>query len=635
MSAIVELAKAVLWLFRIIAAIISFAFGLASWAAPWRIRALFTQYSECRNIDDFTWSGFALFGVTLFDYITLVAGVFVCCTWRIFSMFADFKKELEEVRSPSKRSMSYRYQLRYCVWENLGEFLTELPFVLMAVLNTVMIWHAPFFWSNMLTFFRAGKKKRDYQEMIFGEMLVALAEFFLIPFGLFVALTCYRIPAVQEGLADVKATPQDLFKRLQNKVERRMVIVQQGMHVVLDLFVLLLSIILIVPFILRFTAVHRRVKKAREDKLRYHKFYHKVRIAVLENIALSFRELVGALAYCVLLPSVYRFYVAISSALEKCGDAADPRPHTEITSVVPELPEEGGGVKLHIKGKKPSDLVFTSAKLYVRDALFWEKLGDVMGSGVALVAKAFLPYNLTPNKGEVAADGKRDTLVAADFKAGETTFETTLFFDIGAKKKTVRKNLEKLGLRTSASFTIEFGDNHDGTLMQLTMTFGDLLDCEEKKKSLPLADTTSGYVVTEGGNYVNCITRLTSADIMKDAKKVQGELFCDVMTMPALIQLGLLLTDVLAILFFVLIHFVPWRAYAMYKNAFSPASIVKKRRALQHVKKLTGLIASKTSNAKILSEKMEEIVDKLGKSVKLNLPSKYSTELRRYWYARK
>ena len=625
LQALQTIARAVLLLLRILLALVSIPFGVVTLAVPWRTLAGIKMWCATQDgLNGFTFTNFKMFFYVVADLFTLVIFFITILTWRGPWMLKRMSKSAD--------SEEWDSDFRCPPWEAFGLFLTEIPVAIAVVLITVMFWHAPLFYYRLWD--GVHRRENHPKRWVFEELAAAGAEFLCVPFGLLILLTGYRI---RPTYAEFQRTPRIL--------SRIFYVLEQGVHIFIDLGVLLLALPVVLT-VLRLPALYTGVRDARMASVRtshsatypeqFQRHAQEVRKAVLHNLLLLPRELLGALAYCLLLPTVYRCYLAFASARDKCGDEADPTPHTELLSVVPEFPENG--VKLHLKGLKTADLKFTKAKLYLRDELFWKKVEDAFGGGMTLVAKSFLPLDLCPKGGAVGEDGKRDTLLAADFKEGETGFETTLFFDLPAKKKTICKKLLEIGKETHLSLVVEFGSSHDGTLFELQARIEDLISCAEEGKELPAARSRPYSAYT--GGVVSTVSTKTSAEIMASAKKVHGPHFCDVMTMPALIQLALFASDVLGLVFFVLMHVFFWRAYAMYKSMFATPEELQAQKVVRQLQKLVRTLEGKRTSMQAMLLRSNNIVDKLLKSgglLKVPTPSRgpyysYSYSYMSYYY---
>eukprot|EP01063_Lacrimia_lanifica_P015825 TRINITY_DN2248_c0_g3_i2.p1 TRINITY_DN2248_c0_g3~~TRINITY_DN2248_c0_g3_i2.p1 ORF type:complete len:1660 (+),score=520.72 TRINITY_DN2248_c0_g3_i2:66-5045(+) len=551
-SVLVSLAKGVLWIFRILLAMVMTLFWLASFFAPWRwywnVKAANKASAESLE----AWDAFCCYSFWIAIWETLTLAVFLVdvCTWRSYFLLGTLCHE--DIFDHTDNDIGLNTKLYETVWFNFGCIFRDIFFSILVVLNTVMFWGAPRFWSNFMGGWKDDVRARKRCEQILKDFGESAMEIYLMPMALIILLTCYRAAPCWR---DVKG---------QNKSVRRNKVTEHFCLLLAD-FGCLILLIIECALIIRIPAIVRDFRTAGDAWDRRH--------AVLRNFPKAFRELLAFAVYLLLLPSVYRFYLALASALQQCGDEADPTPHTQLTSVAPTFPE-GGGLHLAIKGHKPKDLAVQHAKLYLRDASYWDKVGSVMGSTVATVGKSFLPIDLTAKKSHVVMD-------TAAFTLGATSFDAALVLKGKTKKSTIVKKLGELGGGTFLQIVIEFGADHDGTLMVLECTHDELLAAAEAGGSIPLPGRHS---------WTRDLTKASSAEMVKGGTKKKGALFCDVMAVPALIQLGYLLVDIVALCLFLLLHLIPWRVFSLYQSILGHRDIPKHRDSIRALRKAVSVM---------------------------------------------
>eukprot|EP01060_Flectonema_neradi_P036370 TRINITY_DN6976_c0_g3_i2.p1 TRINITY_DN6976_c0_g3~~TRINITY_DN6976_c0_g3_i2.p1 ORF type:complete len:1544 (+),score=194.48 TRINITY_DN6976_c0_g3_i2:62-4693(+) len=559
---LVNLAKGILWVLRIILAAVSFVLGLCSCFVPWRIPSLTHYCKDVKNINDFTVVGFCLMGCSLLDVLTSILFVLTLPTWRMPRMFSKFKNHCEFPGS------IYKPHNREAVLTSFGYFLSDLPFIFMAILTHIAFWriillwgkirHSPDEWKNSVwdvfkiavtdipcgivaillvlipwrlrKAIRLTNKKSDdeyaWKKVVLIQFAKGLTELILVPFMIPVLLTGYRVKNTWNLLKKLQDTDEeDSSERCDIKLS----IMREGCMVFID-FGCLILVILTVFMVLRISALIHFFRNKEPGKP-----LEQPRKEILRNFLLSFRELLALLVYFVLLACPYRFWFAFSSTKDASSSAADPRPHTVVSTMRVEYPSEGG-IKIHLCGTKLANLQFKTAKLYIKGDDFWKALG-----GMSTIAKTFLPLKLGA-----------DVLKVEDFCTQDTEFETTLHFKV-AKEKVFRKHItETVGSSQSLHIAVEF-DNQSGTLFDLTFVLGELLRGPE-------------HSVTVSQPVFLFDSSQTSDALRSAAKKVPGQLVCDVMAMPAFIQFGFMLVDFLALFLFIALHLVPTRVYTLYRR---------------------------------------------------------------------
>eukprot|EP01064_Diplonema_japonicum_P026912 TRINITY_DN3851_c2_g1_i1.p1 TRINITY_DN3851_c2_g1~~TRINITY_DN3851_c2_g1_i1.p1 ORF type:complete len:1492 (+),score=343.43 TRINITY_DN3851_c2_g1_i1:58-4533(+) len=560
MNVLVEIAKGVFLILRIFFALLSTIVGLASFIVPWRIVPGILTMADSENHDLNEWiiCMWGLFMFTIFEIFSLIVFVLTLFTWRNVRMVRKIRKKWKNT-CISDLSLHYNYKTRLAVWGQFFSFIRDIPFFIMILLSTAMIWRAPFFYDHLISGWKKGVSGDKRREQIFVDTMIGIADIFLIPVGLLVLLTGYRVRETIQKVKDVdddtRFQADDFGDELRRFLYRRLVVLVQGGLVVCDFFHLLLLIVACL-LVIRLPAIYKALKNMPCESSAFWTICR-------TNFMFAFRELFALLCYVIMLPFIYRFYLALSKALERCAKQADPRPHCHVTAVVPEFLNKG--FKLHITGTKTPDLCsFSNTKIFARDPALWKIVEDKMGSAVATIGKGFLPF-------KVAVDDK-------DFEEGKTEFSTTVHFDIKAGKKGIVNGINKIGGMVETKVDVEFG-KHEGTLMSMKFRLGSLAEAandENPGTELDLFEVNDDYDVTD----------TTSAEILRDAKPIPGELFCDTMAVPAFIEFAYFLSDILALILFLLIHLVPWRAYTMYRSMSLSKEQLQLFLAAKEVKKL-------------------------------------------------
>ena len=616
LAALKAIGEAITWFIRLLAAAVSFPFGVVGTLPPWRLRTGLRQWARAagessfgKMLNRFTAKNAAMFLVFILDALTIPVGAVASVTWRSPQMWTDFADEFDSDDDDDILD----FDRRFVFWKGFVLFITDVPFGLMGMLNTVMVWHAPFFYTHLYREYRrvqADSSGPDFEwrSLVFLETLTGLAEILLLPFGLLIAVTGYRVLPTLESWRYVRDRRRSgdratVVVQVADALMLRAQVLYHGANVLLDFFYLLMAV-WTTALVVRVPALVADVREAARGSATWRPLIRDVRKAVLHNFLRSFRELAGTLAYLVLLPTGYRFLAALTSAREKSGSMADPACHTRLTSAVPEILKRGG-VKVHIKGSKPKDLVFTTAKLYLRGEAFWDKVADSQGAGLTMVGKAFLPFDLCPTKA-----GKHVVLKTEDFKEGSTEFETTLHFELQSSKRCILRKVGEIGRDVFATIVVEFGSAHDGTLFDVCSTLGNFVDCSEEGRSLPVQPASANTL---------CISTQSSAELRKPP--VEGPLFCDVMTAPALLQLVYFLGDLCALVLFVLLHLFPWRAWSLYHSYFATRAATAARRTLRTVDELGRTLRAPRSCPHALLRRMNGTLDAQVKQGLLHVPS--------------
>ena len=555
----VNLAKALFWALRIILAVISFCLGLCSCFVPWRIPSL-SQYSDADDLNSFTGIGFALLGISLLDVAVACLFMITVVTWRMprmvskLTMTCDFPGRLVDMHN------------REAIGESFMYMVTDIPFIIMGLLTHITFWRIPRLYGSIrssewrkeifdtfkvamsdipcaliaallvLIPWRLRKAIRlykkistlnkddyDWKRIVLIQFGKGVTELILVPFMIPVILTGYRLKNTWKLLLTLQDTDEDDASA---RCNTKMDIMREGCMVFIDFGCLILLVITALLFV-RISALIDVVKNRKTKP--------KPRLALLKNFLLSFRELLAVVVYIILIPCFYRFWFAFSNAIEASSSSADPKPHAVISTMTIEYPAEGG-IKIHLSGTKLSDLQFSTAKLYIKNKDFWDAVGSM-----STIAKTFLPLKLTP-----------EVFCKEDFCNGEKDFSTTLYFKV-AKEKVFRKHInDTIGAHTNLRIAVEF-DDQSGTLFDISFTMNELLRGPDH-----LVDIDQPVSLFESD--------ASSKSLRESGKKIPGEKLCDVMAIPAFIQLGLMVVDIAALVLFILLHLVPTRVYTLYRR---------------------------------------------------------------------
>lgn len=203
-----------------------------------------------------------------------------------------------------------------------------------------------------------------------------------------------------------------------------------------------------------------------------------------------------------------------------------------------------------ITGSLQDPLTFSLApdatvKLYLRDlTTFQPHVKHSFGAAAASLLPAMLPLSLTPKYFDVAQCGPGRAPTRLDFD-----------FTLSNSTSSLRKNLGKLSVTTPINVQIEFSSSADGTsdagtLVAFSAPLGNLLDA-----------TATGGFVTNG---------LSAGLVVSSA--AQGMRFCDAAWKPIFMEFALLVVDIVAIVCFLALHFVPHRVCRMYAHACQSAA---------------------------------------------------------------
>ena len=551
-----QLAVGILYLLRLLLALISVIFGFIGCLLPWRFIALLDYRDVMDDLDNFTMTGFALFAIALGDLLLIIPFILTLISWRGHYMLTRVRKRLEFC--DTSRDFACNFKLREKILKSFCLMISDIPYIVMSLLNICMIWRCPFYIKELT------EDGNDMKKLTIQNFAIGSLELITLPFLIPSFICFYRLPAVYEALTD----SSDYARGTTGILQRRLEIVLQGLWSVIDIatgIVVLISCAMLV----RIPSIVRKLWLVKEGKP-----VKNIRRLLLLEFLLSFRELLALVVYVILLPTGYRFYLAISSVIEQCSSRADPTPHASITSFQISFPPEKG-VVFTISGTKTPDLKPSVAKLYIENESFWKSLGSV-GS----VAKTFFPYKLTPA-----------VLDVESFKEGETEFQCELRFKAGSKKG-ITKQLMKVPSLNFMDVTIEFG-NHEGTLLHFKASFSMILSC------------CDGAVVAPP-NQPDCsaIASTTTAEISEAGSRREGKLFCDVMAMPAFVQLALLLCDIFGVVLFVLLHLFPFRVFTLYSILCES----KENSKLRAIKKISrDVITILNLHQHVITQAMEDI----------------------------
>eukprot|EP01065_Artemidia_motanka_P015715 TRINITY_DN1943_c0_g1_i1.p1 TRINITY_DN1943_c0_g1~~TRINITY_DN1943_c0_g1_i1.p1 ORF type:complete len:1543 (+),score=505.58 TRINITY_DN1943_c0_g1_i1:91-4719(+) len=541
--------EAFLFLFNLVIDVICFAFFLASFAAPWRIPWILMSVGGGSR-GEMRMFAFAQFGCTMLDFITFPMAAVTVVTWRSFHMLGEVCDK--DTRSWDDREFRYNHKIRFAFAQYFFVMLTDIPFLLMSVLATAMVWRAPKFWMRMCKRMADSPKpwhKTDCRKLIAQEFAKGIVDIFAVPFGILILLSVYRVRLLLQDLKDIEQEEEDEHTRI---IKQKFAFARHAGLVLLDSFFAALGLIgaLTVVRIPSMIREWRAIDPSDSDMA-----WDRRKMLALQPL-LGVRDLLALLGLAVLLATVYRGVLAVTSVLEKCRDQADPRPHVVVTSCDVELPRKG--MKLHLKGVKTPDLTVTKASLFLRSDSFWTTVSQCFGS-LATAGKMMLPYRLVPG-----------VLTPADFKSGSTEVSTTLDFDIAAARDTIIGGLHKLGPSTVIPIRIEFNDGA-GTLFDLPLQAGDVLAHIDSSRPIPLHLQPS----------TGTVSGTTTAALIASSKKVAGEPFFDVLWSVVLVQVGYLLADFIALVLFFALHLVPWRALTMYLRVRESEQTKKCRAAVE------------------------------------------------------
>eukprot|EP00659_Diplonema_papillatum_P005725 gene5725-8750_t len=574
-SVLLVLARAVLYFIRCVVAVVSLPFGLASFALPWRIFPGLHAYTnrQISDPEDITIVSALLFLISVGDVLAIAAGLVTLCSWRAPRLLDECLERREE----KEREYRYNHGIRWAVAVQFFWLVVDFPFAVMAVLCTLMVWRAPFLWYDIVSNLNSEGNGKAYRVRldIFLDFCIGFADILLIPFGLLILLSVYRL---KPAYAAVRASGDVSRVGLWMAVERRLAVIEQGAMVVVDFFTLVLLVLsccmlIRIPAQIRDWKMHAQSASDRRE-------------AIVVNFFLSFRDLAAAVAHVFLWCTVYRGFLALLQIRSKTATRADPRPHCRLTKVTPFFPAEGG-FHLLLEGQKTRDLRFTTARLHASDPSFWDKLSQRFGSAVA-VAKAAFPYKITP-----------EMLRPADFAEGETRFSTPLVLRPSGSKASILRNLDKVAeAGISTVFEVEF-DEGAGTLFRLAVDFLDLAACAKSGDGgLPISAPVFDGELD--------IANETTANLKKTGKRIEGELFCDALAGPTFYHLLFFFHDVVAAVLFVLLHLVPWRAYAMYRGMLMDKESKLREAAIAGLKTARELLEKREPALRYAAKRVDE-----------------------------
>eukprot|EP01062_Namystynia_karyoxenos_P050138 TRINITY_DN3882_c0_g1_i1.p1 TRINITY_DN3882_c0_g1~~TRINITY_DN3882_c0_g1_i1.p1 ORF type:complete len:1648 (+),score=486.83 TRINITY_DN3882_c0_g1_i1:138-4946(+) len=539
------------FLFNLVIDLLCFAAFLVSLAAPWRWPWIFLSFAKAggdggrQSIRMCAWG--QLF-CSIVDWVTFPLGVVTLFTWRSCHMIGAVHSACGESHG---RDLQYNHKVRFELARHAFYVATDIPFILMAILTTVMVWRGWKFWKRLCSKLGGGHKawhRTGCRELIAVECLKGVIDIFAIPFGLLIILTVYRVPVLKSEIKRIEEEEADEHQRV---LQQKMAFAVQAGYVLLDFVFFLLGVV-VVATVLRIPSLVRGWRAIRPGSTDM--AWDRRKLVALQ-VPLALRDWLALLGLAIVLASVYRGVLAVSRLMELCADQADPTPHAVITRLTPELPPRG--LRIHIEAQKTPDLTIGAAKAYVRDEQFWNVAeGRISGAGMA---KMFLPLNMVPG-----------VLDPADFRAGETEVRTTLTFNWDVSRKAILSNLSKLGEGTDIPIQVEFG-SHEGTLFRLKLNVGDFLQCADQEgRELDLGTQPSR----------DSLAGQTTAGLLRCAKKVPGAHIFDVLWKVVLLQIAMFVVDLIALVCFILLHLIPWRAWAMWAKVRENKATRSKRRAV-------------------------------------------------------
>ena len=545
MSAVIEaIVFVVKQTFNIIADIFCLVLLAVSLVGVWRWPFLLEGRHSSSVRVNIRLIGLFNFLAVVLDLVCVVPLVQVICSWRCLRLIADIRASANvDFYTLRRRGLVlYHYAILICL---------DTPTLLAAIFVHVTFWRIPGFYAKLRR--ERGKAAfplcscapsgdfddTDYRKIVWESALASLLDLFVIPFGALVVVTGYRIPYLLARLAN---DGDDLLKsELSVIVTGCTVLVEIPFGVMLVVTVLMgfRARVLLVEFAAAESAVERYAIIAR-------------------HFLFSLRDWAVAPLFLPLLASLYRGWMCSKAILDDVTPWADPSPKITVAKATLELPPRGTGLVLRVEGTKDSGFSVRngeSIRLFVRNRSLWDEVAAGCGASAAAVARSMLPLQLNPKY-----------FRPSELSADKTEVSLVFDFDEAIKHRTIRKNCGKIA--SAVEIQVEYG-RHDGTLFCINVDLAKFGEYVDDGMEIPVLDLGAFH----------------------SSEEFRGDFFCDVFWRHVVVQFGLLLFDLVGLVFFVLLHLFPHRAWRMYVRALESPLSRDLREKAEDLRKLLAQLA--------------------------------------------
>lgn len=576
MSALIRIIVAIFrFVIELIVDIVCLALLFASFAAIWRIPFIVLDPCErWSSRSNYRINALASFGTMLLDYFTLPFALATTFTWRGPRMWYD-------VFSVARNEKFYSIERRGLCLMHALFILIDIPFIAMLAAIHGFVWRIPFFWMDFVKmankappmFLSSEERYRhfgEYRKIIAFHFFNGLVEILLLPAGIPLLITGYRIQPIMNDMDDIKgAEPKHYF-------QRKLVVMKHFALLLIDLPFGVMGIFTLVTLFRARKLVHD-ISENRAAKVR--------RVLIARHFVFAIRDLLVLPLIVPLVVTIYRGIFLIKSLLDAVSPWADARPLIDVTNCRIELPERGTGLIVHVMGTKAADFVLppgTPVKLYIRNRDFWKPVSSVFGASIASFGQAMLPMTLTPRFIDVA-----------QLKKGSTDGSFIIDLNTHYASSLILKNIKKLG-NTNVIVQLEFGA-HEGTLFNLDLNLSEF------------------EMLCATGTSAKTIDAIPNSDQLKN-----GQYLCDVYWKSVLIEFGWFMADIIGLVLFVVLHLFPHRMYRVYSSGCEGSLRRKARKTVKLLEKARLVIRGRVKSTE---QSMMEIDTKLREALALPLPS--------------
>ena len=518
------------------------------------------------------------FGAMLLDILTLALVFPPLFTWRFLStgfVLRQWPNIFDE--------RYYAVEWRLSVLEQFGRWLIDIPFVIMVAITHACFWRIPFFWMDIAEETKKhgaplacidtekesyGRKFRsnaetDHRKIIFMNFISAVIDIFLIPVLVVLAISVYRIPVAYKEVNDTEAM-----------LSKKAVLVKHAVLVFFDIPFFIMGFLTCIllwrtkAFVEDWQEIPVDATSGGElDVKCCGDRAHERRMLAFRHFASTIRDILCMPFFIPVLLSLYRGFFAITAISQAISRWADDTPRIDVTRGTFVIPERGTGIMLRIIGTKDADFHIPegkNVKLFIRNKEFWSHVGDHFGGATASLGPTMLPMQLNPRF--------MDPVVA--LPRGSTSVDFVIDFNTHYRTDTIFDNASIFDSHELVQIQVEYG-NHEGTLFNAVVFPQQLRTMANEGVEVHFAKNQNAPPET-----------------------MKGERLCDCFWRIALVQFGLLMLDIVALVFLVLLHLIPHRIYRVYsqgcegprrktarkvwKMAKEAAELVDQTRSLRH-----------------------------------------------------
>eukprot|EP00760_Papus_ankaliazontas_P003715 PhM_4_TR11642/c2_g3_i1/m.68231 len=542
----------------IVAFIVGFFGGV--WRLPWNIAVI--AHQKPTKHWDYRAVCVMILGMFLLDVITLPALVIVVVTmWRV----PHLSRSIQEHSGRRGGMHDYGAENRARVLHQAALFFVDIPFILMTVLlHVIMPWRIPKFWRRLKSKIGDSWLETNVRSFIFFEFVKGFLDVLSIPMAAVIVLTVYRVAPLAQEWKDIDRASGDGEELL---LKKKLAFARHFALVFVDIpFGLMLLVIAVLPWRLRYTVSRLRVSRADAWKCR---------AEILENFARLLADICFVFPMLsIVIVSLYRLPTLCMRLSEAVQPWADDKPLLSLISVhATYLPRglEFRCVAASTPSTTASIVRDKPIRVYVRNDGLWECVAKTFGGAVAFGGKMMLPLSIKPKYFDV-----EKFVAAAANPTDGGTFTFSVVFDVDVSQSTLKTNIQRLsdvydknGGTARVDVQVEYG-KHEGTLFNMSFSL------KELERVLTTVQNSGGDIFSDS---------LPAIGSLPMPCNTAGRYLCDVAPKVVLLSFGQVMLDLVALLCFVLLHLIPHRCFAMYKNvccvpqtSASDAAIEKERR---------------------------------------------------------